>query len=59
MLSRIPMVSHYALRTGKMRAALARGSRPSGPDLTAQTSLLCDVLPKPADKTAEDGNLIN
>jgi hypothetical protein len=42
-----------------MRQPLARRSHPCGPDLTAVTSLLCDVLPRPADKALEDGCLIN
>ena len=59
MLSRVPKVSLCALRTDKMRASLVRGSRPYDPYPAIKTSLLCDVLPKPAGKAAEDGNLIN
>jgi hypothetical protein len=59
MLSRIPMISRYALRTDKMRTTPVRGSRFGGPDIAAKTSLLCDVLPKPTGEAAEDGNLIN
>jgi hypothetical protein len=42
-----------------MRTSLARRSHPHGPDLTAGTSLLYDVLPRPADKASEDGYLFN
>ena len=59
MLSRVPKVSRRALRTDKMRTPLARESHPRDPDLTAGTSLLCDVLPRPADKALEDGYLVN
>jgi hypothetical protein len=59
MRSRVPKISQRALRTDKMRTSLARGSHPRGPDLTAGTSLLCDVLPRPADKASEDGYLFN
>jgi hypothetical protein len=59
MLSRIPIVSRSTLRTDKMRRTLVCESRSGGPDLAAETSLLCDVLPKPAGEAAEDGYLIN
>jgi hypothetical protein len=59
MLSRVPKISQRALRTDKMRTPLARGSHPRGPDLTAGTSLLCDVLPRPAGEALEDGYLVN
>lgn len=59
MLSRVPKVSRYALRTDKMRRTLACGSYRQAPDVDLTTSLLCDVLPKPADEAAEDGNLVN
>jgi hypothetical protein len=59
MLSRVPLISRYTLRTDKMRATLARKSRSTNPDLVGEASLQCDVLPKPADKAAEDGNLTN
>jgi len=59
MLSRVPKVSLYALRTDKIRVKLVRGSHPHGPYPAIRTSLLCDVLSKPADKAAEDGYLIN
>ena len=52
-------VSRCALRTDKMRALLVRGSHFYGPYPAMETSLLCDVLSQPADKAAEDGNLIN
>jgi len=52
-------VSRCALRTDKMRALLVRGSHPHSPYPAMRTSLLCDVLSQPADKAAEDGNLIN
>jgi len=59
MRSHVPKVSQRALRTDKMRTPLARRSHPRGPDLTAGTSLLYDVLPRPADKASEDGYLFN
>lgn len=59
MLSRVPKVSRYALRTDKIRATLVRESHPYGPYPAIRTSLLCDVLSKPADKAAEDGYLVN
>jgi hypothetical protein len=59
MLSRVPKVSLCALRTDKMRASLVRGSRPHDPYPAMRTSLLCDVLPKPTGKAAEDGYLVN
>ena len=31
----------------------------AGPDIAGRTSLLCDVLPQPAGKIAEDGYLFN
>jgi len=51
--------SRPALRADKKRRPLARWSRLCGPGLAAEASLLCDVLPQPAGKTAEDGNLTN
>ena len=59
MLSRVPKFSLCALRTDKMRALLVRGSRPYDPYPAIRTSLLCDVLPKPAGEAAEDGYLTN
>ena len=59
MLSRVPKISQRALRTDKMRTPLARESHPHDPDLTVGTSLLCDVLPRPADKALENGYLVN
>jgi len=59
MLSRVPKVSLYALRTDKIRVKLVRESRFYGPYPAIKTSLLCDVLSQPADKAAEDGNLFN
>jgi hypothetical protein len=59
MLSRVPKVSHYELRTDKMLATLVRRSRLGGPDSTTKASLLCDVSLQPADKAAGDGYLVN
>jgi hypothetical protein len=59
MLSHVPETSVYALRTDKIRAALARKSRSLSPDVASRTSLLCDVLSRPTDKATENGNLIN
>jgi hypothetical protein len=42
-----------------MRALLVRGSHFYGPYPVTETSLLCDVLPQPAGKAAEDGYLVN
>jgi hypothetical protein len=55
----VPKVSQHALRMDKMRVTLVRGSHRRGSDRTAETSLLCDVPPKPTGKAAEDGYLIN
>ena len=44
MLSRVPKTSRYALRTDKVRATLACGSRSPYPDVAWRTSPLCDVL---------------
>ena len=59
MLSPVPEVSLYALRTDKMRILLVRGSRPYDPYPAIETSLLCDVPLRPADKATGDGNLFN
>ncbi len=52
-----PQRSSLELRTDKTCERLACGSRPELPDIESETSLLCDVLPRPADKAAEDGYL--
>jgi hypothetical protein len=59
MLSPVPEVSLYALRTDKMRILLVRGSRPYDPYPAIKTSLLCDVPLQPTGEAAGDGNLIN
>jgi hypothetical protein len=59
MLSPVPEVSLYALRTDKMRILLVRGSRPYDPYPAIKTSLLCDVPSEPTGKALGDGNLIN
>jgi hypothetical protein len=59
MLSRVPETSLCALRTDKVRAALACGSRPQNPDVALRTSPLCDVLWRPTGEATRNGNLIN
>ena len=59
MLSPVPEVSLYALRTDKMRILLVRGSRPYDPYPAIETSLLCDVRSQPIGEAVEDGNLFN
>jgi hypothetical protein len=59
MLSRVPKVSRYALRTDKMRITLVRGSHSCSSDRTTEASLLCDVLPQPTGEAKEDGYLVN
>jgi hypothetical protein len=59
MLSLVPETSLCALRTDKVRAALARGSRSHDPDVAVRTSMLCDVLSRPAGEAAKNGNLTN
>jgi hypothetical protein len=51
--------SQLPLRTDKKRKPLARRSHPPDPDVVRKTSPLCDALPQPAGKAAEDGNLTN
>ena len=52
-----PPLSRPALRTDKKRKTLARISYRRSPDVGPPASLLCDALPQPADKAAEDGYL--
>jgi len=54
-----PQRSSLELRTDKTFERLACRSRPEPPDVGVKTSLLCDALPQPADKAAEDGYLTN
>jgi hypothetical protein len=49
--------SRPALRTDKKRVPLACRSRPLNPDVVERTSPLCDALPLPTGKAAEDGYL--
>ena len=51
--------SRPALRTDKKRLPLACRSRLSRPDVAGKTSPLCDALPQPTGKAAEDGYLTN
>ena len=51
--------SRPRLRTDKKPLPLACRSRPSAPDVGRRTSPLCDALPQPTGKAAEDGYLIN
>ena len=51
------LVSCDALRTDKIRIPPACRSRPANPGVVGRTSLLCDVLPRLADKFEEDGYL--
>ena len=53
------LVSCNALRTDKIRIPPACRSRPANPDIAGQTSLLCDVLSRLADKFGENGYLFN
>ena len=59
MLSRVPETSRYALRTDKVRATLACGSRSPYPDVAWRTSPLCDVLWRPTGEATKNGNLTN
>jgi hypothetical protein len=59
MLSRVPKISRYTLKTDKVRVKLARKSRLRGPDVALKTSLLCDVRSRPTDKALRNGNLTN
>jgi hypothetical protein len=47
------------LRTDKTPERLACWSRSKSPDVGPEASPLCDVLPQPTDKAAENGYLTN
>ena len=51
--------SRLRLRTDKKPVTLACGSHPLNPGVVGKTSPLCDALPQPTSKAAEDGYLIN
>jgi len=52
-------ISQSALRSDKIRRMLVCESHSRGPDPAEGTSLLYDVLPRPAGEASEDGSLFN
>ena len=54
-----PQRSPFVLRTDKTPERLACWSRSKSPDGGPKASPLCDVLPQPTDKAAENGYLTN